>query len=77
MKSLGFGPQNGYAWASLAGGSTLAGNLTLLGAASNLIVVEQGEKKGFTLGFFEFLKVGILVTVVNVLILYLYLLLVG
>lgn len=56
MKSLNFGPQNVYAWIALGGGSTLAGNFTLLGAASTLIIVEQAEKQGHTLGFFDFLK---------------------
>jgi len=54
------------AWAALAGGSTLAGNLTLLGAASNLIIVEEAENKGYTLEFFEFLKIGVIITIINI-----------
>jgi Na+/H+ antiporter NhaD/arsenite permease-like protein len=46
-------------WAAFAGASTLAGNVTLLGAASNLIIVEQAEKEGEQIGFGEFLKLGI------------------
>jgi len=46
-------------WAAFAGSSTLAGNVTLLGAASNLIIVEQAEKEGEQIGFGEFLKLGI------------------
>ncbi len=61
------------AWAALAGGSTLAGNLTLLGAASNLIIVEEAENKGYTLGFFEFLKIGAIITIINVIILLIFL----
>ncbi|MBC7128011.1 MAG: hypothetical protein H5T32_07370 [Candidatus Methanosuratus sp.] len=45
-------------WISLAAGSTLAGNLTLLGAAANIIVLEAAENKGETFSFWEFLKVG-------------------
>ena len=70
MKSLSFGSQSVYAWIALGAGSTLAGNLTLLGAASTLIIVEEAEKQGQTLGFFDFLKVGIPVTVVTVMVLY-------
>ena len=71
LKSLGFGPQNNLAWIALGAGSTLAGNLTLLGAASTLIIVEEAEREGQTVGFFDFLKVGILITVVTATILYL------
>ena len=70
LKSLSFGPQNIPAWIALGAGSTLAGNLTLLGAASTLIIVEQAEKEGQTVGFFDFLKVGVLVTIVTVAVLY-------
>jgi Na+/H+ antiporter NhaD/arsenite permease-like protein len=77
MKSLNFGPQNVYAWIALGGGSTLAGNFTLLGAASTLIIIEEAEKQGHTLGFFDFLKIGIIVTAVTVGVLYFFLLLVS
>jgi Na+/H+ antiporter NhaD/arsenite permease-like protein len=73
LKSLGFSSQNIPAWIALGAGSTLAGNLTLLGAASTLIIVEEAEKEGQTVGFFEFLKVGIVITVVTVAVLYLFL----
>lgn len=73
MKSLGFGASSAYSWAALAGGSTLAGNLTLLGAASNLIIAEQAEKAGYRLGFVEFMKVGAAVTALNIAVLYAYL----
>jgi len=46
-------------WAAFAGASTLAGNVTLLGAASNLIIVEQAEKAGERIGFTEFALIGI------------------
>ena len=52
----------------LAAGSTLAGNLTILGAASNVIIVRNAEKQGATLSFFEFMKVGLPLTVVQVVI---------
>ncbi|MGQ9781320.1 MAG: SLC13 family permease [Nitrososphaeria archaeon] len=73
MKSVGYDSNNIASWVALAGGSTLAGNLTLLGAASNLIIVEEAEAKGHSISFFEFFKVRVLVTAVNVAVLYLFL----
>ena len=70
MKSVGFSQLTPYAWAALAGGSTLAGNLTLLGAASNLIIAEGAERRGHRLGFYEFARVGVLVTLLDVAVLY-------
>jgi Na+/H+ antiporter NhaD/arsenite permease-like protein len=49
----------GSQWLSLAAGSTLAGNLTLLGAAANVIVLEAAESRGETFSFMEFLKAGV------------------
>ncbi len=76
MKSLGFGGGAAFAWSALAGGSTLAGNLTLLGAASNLIIAQVAEKRGHRFGFLEFMRVGVIITIVDVGILYAYLLVV-
>jgi Na+/H+ antiporter NhaD/arsenite permease-like protein len=50
---------------ALAAGSTIAGNLTILGAASNVIVVQNAEKEGYSLSFLEFLKPGLILTVFN------------
>ncbi len=53
--------------AALAAGSTVAGNLLILGAASNIIIIQTAEKKSKeTLTFFEFAKAGIPLTIVNV-----------
>lgn len=73
MLSSGFGPQNVVAWLALAGASTLAGNLTILGAASNLIIIERAEKEGLTISFFEFFRVGIFITAINISVLLLFL----
>jgi Na+/H+ antiporter NhaD/arsenite permease-like protein len=51
---------------ALAAGSTIAGNLTILGAASTVIIIQNAEKQGETLTFFEFAKVGVPLTVVQV-----------
>jgi len=59
-------------WMMLASASTIAGNLTILGAASNIIISDVAEAKGLkSFTFFEFLKIGSLVTVVNIIIYYL------
>jgi Na+/H+ antiporter NhaD/arsenite permease-like protein len=54
---------------ALAAGSTIAGNLFILGAASNVIIIQNAEKKaGETLTFLEFAKIGIPLTIINTLI---------
>jgi len=53
---------------ALAAGSTIAGNLSILGAASNIIIIQNAEKHGETLTFLEFLKIGVPFTVVSVLV---------
>lgn len=57
---------------ALAAGSTVAGNLLILGAASNIIIIQNAEKHGETLSFMEFAKVGIPLTVANVLVYWLF-----
>lgn len=74
MHALGFGPQNVAAWVALAAGSTLAGNLTVLGAVSNVIIISSAESRRQTaFGFFEFFKYGIVITTISALIFTLYL----
>ncbi len=52
---------------ALAAGSTIAGNLFILGAASNIIIIQNAEKKsGVTLTFWEFARVGVPLTAVNI-----------
>jgi len=61
---------------ALAAGSTIAGNLSILGAASNVIIIQNAEKKaGQTLTFWDFVRIGVPVTVINALIYWLFLLL--
>jgi Na+/H+ antiporter NhaD/arsenite permease-like protein len=61
---------------ALAAGSTIAGNLLILGAASNVIIIQNAEKKGETLTFLEFAKVGIPFTIVNFLVYWVFLVLI-
>ncbi|MFI3157754.1 MAG: SLC13 family permease [Methylococcaceae bacterium] len=53
---------------ALAAGSTIAGNLLILGAASNVIIIQHAEKHQAGLGFFEFARVGIPLGFINLLI---------
>ncbi|MDZ4670331.1 MAG: SLC13 family permease [Phototrophicales bacterium] len=53
------------AWLTLAMSSTLAGNFTLLGSAATLIVAEVAHQHGAKLGFFEYLKAGIPITILT------------
>jgi Na+/H+ antiporter NhaD/arsenite permease-like protein len=58
---------------ALAAGSTIAGNLTILGAASNVIIIQNAERKGkATLTFWDFVRVGVPLTALNVLVYWLY-----
>ncbi len=58
---------------ALAAGSTIAGNLFILGAASNVIIIQNAEKSGETLTFLEFARAGVPLTVLNVLVYWLFL----
>jgi Na+/H+ antiporter NhaD/arsenite permease-like protein len=53
---------------ALAAGSTIAGNLSILGAASNVIIIQNAEKEGETLSFFEFVRIGLPLTLLQVLV---------
>lgn len=56
-------------WIALAMSSTIAGNLTLLGAASNIIILEAVESRyGRTISPLKFMKVGAIVTALNTLV---------
>ncbi|WP_018110512.1 anion transporter [Thermus igniterrae] len=52
-------------WLLLAGGSTLAGNLTLLASVANLIVAEGAGREGVRVGFAEHLRFGLPLTLLN------------
>jgi Na+/H+ antiporter NhaD/arsenite permease-like protein len=60
-------------WLLIAAGSTLAGNLTLLGSVANLIVVEAVAKHSHHLSFTEHLRFGVPLTLITSAIAYLWL----
>ncbi|BAU64622.1 Arsenical pump membrane protein [Stanieria sp. NIES-3757] len=62
-----------HAWLLLAAGSTLAGNLTLFGSVANLIVAEAANQLGYKLTFSEHLRLGIPLTIITLIISYVYL----
>ncbi|MEM1525112.1 MAG: SLC13 family permease [Nitrososphaerales archaeon] len=69
MESLKYDVNDVNAWLTLAVASTIAGNLTILGAASNIIILEYLESRmKTTIRFNEFLKYGGLITSVNMII---------
>jgi Na+/H+ antiporter NhaD/arsenite permease-like protein len=47
--------------------STLAGNLTVLGSIANLIVIEGARRRGVTVSFTEYARVGVPLTVITIL----------
>ncbi len=52
-------------WLSLASASTLAGNATIIGAMANLIVIESASNFKIQIKFWEFFKIGIVVTLLS------------
>jgi len=62
---IGALPNPQQAWLVLAMSSTLAGNLTLLGSAANLIVAEIAAQRGVKLSFGAYLKAGVPITVLT------------
>jgi len=61
------------AWLAVAAASTLAGNLTLLGSMANLIVAEQAARRQVRLSFGAYLKAGVPVTLLTLLVAWLWL----
>lgn len=53
---------------SVAVMSTLAGNLTIIGSLANLIVVTVARKHGVTLSFWQFLRFGLPITIITLII---------
>ena len=50
-------------WFALAMASTLSGNLTVTGSVANIIVVERAAAEGVTVGFRDYVAVGIPLTI--------------
>ena len=55
-------------WLSLASAATLAGNATIIGAVANLIVIEVAKKYDIEIGFWQFFKIGVSITIITLLV---------
>jgi len=60
-------PHADLLWRVVAMSATFAGNLLLIGSVANLIVVEKAEALGIRIGFWEYARVGIPVTLLTLL----------
>jgi len=69
LHQLGYGASTPRAWMALAAGSTFAGNVTFLGAASNLIVVAEAERAGIRISLRRFVRLGLPIAAMTVAIL--------
>lgn len=52
-------------WWALSLGACLGGNLTIIGAAANVLVSETAASKGYKISFLRFMKYGALVTFIS------------
>lgn len=60
-------------WWSLSLGACLGGNMTIIGAAANVIVSENSAKHGYKITFLSFFKYGVVVMLISLVISALYL----
>jgi Na+/H+ antiporter NhaD/arsenite permease-like protein len=58
-------PDPDLMWRVVAMSATFAGNLLLIGSVANLIVAEKAEQRGVRIGFREYARVGIPVTLLT------------
>jgi Na+/H+ antiporter NhaD/arsenite permease-like protein len=73
MIDNGFNADDVSQWMMLAAASTIAGNLTIFGAASNIIIIEASESRGVkAFSYIKFPKIGFIVTLTNLAIYYLF-----
>jgi Na+/H+ antiporter NhaD/arsenite permease-like protein len=57
-------PNTHYIWLAVASTSTLAGNATPFSSVANLIVLQQAGKK-VKITFWEFARVGLIITLIT------------
>ena len=51
-----------HLYLALAAGSTISGTLTILGAASSVIIIQNAEKHGETMTFWQYFRTGVPLT---------------
>jgi len=72
VENLGQAMPAGPLWWSLALGACLGGNATLVGAAANVVVANLAEKSGQPISFGLFLRYGVIVTFMSLVLASLY-----
>ena len=55
-------------WWALSLGACLGGNMTIIGAAANVIVSENSAKEGHPIGFMEYMKYGVPIVLISLII---------
>jgi Na+/H+ antiporter NhaD/arsenite permease-like protein len=60
------GPDGQVLWWALALGADLGGNATAIGASANVVMLGLAEREGHRIGFWEFTRYGVVVTLVTV-----------
>ena len=69
VASLTAGPSGGEVlWWALALGADLGGNATAVGASANVVVLGIADRSGYPIRFVHFLKYGLLVTAISILV---------
>ena len=64
---------NNILWWSLALGACLGGNITIIGASANIVSVGIAKKYGVEISFIDFMKRGLIVTLISLVIASIYL----
>ena len=64
--AAGRGDDGHVLWWALALGADLGGNATAIGASANVVALGLAEREGHPIGFWEFTRYGLIVTVVTV-----------
>ncbi len=54
-----------HLWWALAIGAGFGGNGTLIGASANIVAIGVAEKRGIKITFYEFMKIGLQITVLS------------
>ncbi len=64
---------NDILWWALALGACLGGNITMIGASANIVSVGIAKKYGVEISFFDFMKKGLIITLISLIIASIYL----
>ena len=67
LRNLGYSSSDVLSWITFSMSSTIAGNFTILGAISNVIILDSLETRFSTfISYAKFIKLGVMITLVNV-----------